>query len=383
MSQQNVGINGTTYVIVKSSPVIEADGSKGRKFWRGHVVKDAQGRFYTCSESWKDTTKGVSKTVWSRPYYAEPTNVGRANERDNEAQSHFDFDSMVQKQRDKREADKPLPMLANTFIHHTEPKKSRKDKVKYPAAVQRKYDGNRMLSDGDEAWSRGNKEILPTVIAHILPFDTMGYIVDGELLLPGNKKVNEVTSAIKKFHAGVSDTLYYIIYDVVDTTLPFLERIKIVQKIVENANNPDIRMAETLIAKTEADVLKYHDHFVSEGYEGSIIRNIHGLYKINKRTDDVQKHKDWITEEFKIIDVIPSGGGSASEVGKFVCINDAGDEFESTATGSEAERREFLSNKKAYIGKYAVVKYRETSGARKVPFHSNVLEIRETKKGGY
>ena len=130
MTQTRVGIKGSTYDIVRSSPVIEAVGSKGRKFWRGHVVKDAQDKFYTCSESWKDTNGGSSKTVWSTPYYATPTNVGRSNETTNEAQAYFEFDSMVKKQRDKREADKPLPMLAQTFIHYTEPKKSRESKIK-------------------------------------------------------------------------------------------------------------------------------------------------------------------------------------------------------------------------------------------------------------
>lgn len=382
MSQKQVGIGGKTYNIIKSSPVIEADGSKGKKYWQGHVL-ERNGEFFTASSSWKETGKGTSKVVWSEPYFAEPTNVGRSNERLNEAQAHFDFDSMVQKQRDKREAVKVLPMLAATFIHHTEPKKSRKDKIRYPAAIQRKYDGNRMLTDGEEAWSRGAKEVIPAVIAHILPFDTMGFVVDGELLLPGNHKINKVTSAIKKFHPGVSDTLYYVIYDVVDETRPFLERIKTVQQIVEKANNPNIVMAETLIVRNEQEVITQHERFVNEGYEGSIIRNIHGMYKPNKRVDDVQKHKDWLTEEFEIVDVIPAGGGSSANVGKFVCVNDAGDRFESTATGDEEERRDFLVNKDKYIGKFAVVKYRETSGARAVPFHSNVLEIRDTKTGGY
>ncbi len=385
MTQTHVGIKGTTYEIVQSSPVIEADGSKGRKFWRGHVVKDAQGKFYTCSESWKDTTKGVSKTIWSQPYYATPTNVGRSNETTNADQAYFEFSSMVKKQRDKREADKPLPMLANTFIHYTDPDKTREHKIIYPCAVQRKYDGNRMLTDGDEAWSRGNKVVLPEVLAHIFPLDTMGRTVDGELLLPGNQSVNKVTSAIKKFHKGISDTLYYVIYDIVDERLTFLERIKVVQAIVDAANNPNIIMAETLIAKTKDDVLKYHEGFVAEGYEGSIIRNLRGVYKINKRTDDVQKHKDWITEEFMVDDIIEAGGGSSEGIGKAVCRDNQSDAtFESTLTGSEKERREILANKHKYIGKkWAVVKFRERSGKHKVPFHSNVLEFRDTQHGGH
>jgi ATP-dependent DNA ligase len=131
------------------------------------------------------------------------------------------------------------------------------------------------------------------------------------------------------------------------------------------------------------DVHTGHEYFVSKGYEGTIIRNWDGRYTINKRSNDLQKYKDFVDGEFKIVNVIPSGGGSAAKVGKFVCVTDDGEEFESTAMGTVKEREEFLTNKAKYIGKYAKVKYREMSGKNNVPFHSNVLEIRNTKTKGY
>ena len=45
---------------------------------------------------------------------------------------------------------------------------------------------------------------------------------------------------------------------------------------------------------------------------------------INKRSNDIQKHKDFIDGEFEIVDVIPAGGGSSEDVGKFVCVTEAG-----------------------------------------------------------
>jgi ATP-dependent DNA ligase len=377
MSLPRVEIGGVRYSIVKSSPIIEAEGKTGKKFWQGHVVYNyVTDRNFTCTSSWKETKggTGTSKVVWSEPYYAEPKNIGKVNATTNYEQAVSEFNSMVQKERDKRESEKPLPMLAQTLS-------KRKSKLKFPCFIQRKYDGMRVLYDGDTAWSRGNKEVLPEVFAH-LQFETQGYIVDGELLFADNQKVNEVMSAARKFRKGISDQLIYMIYDLVDADKLYEERLQIITALVDVADNKNVRLAPTIAIPNEEEGLKFHAQFTSEGFEGSIWRNKDGKYSINKRTDDLQKHKDWIDEEFKIINIIPAGGGSSAEVGKFVCIAKNGDEFESTAMGSFEDRKELLQNKNDYIGKYAKVKYRELT-AYGVPFHSNVLEVRETKTGGH
>src|SRR5438270_14051784 len=131
MAEHVVNISGILYTIVRSSDVIEADGSTGRKFWQGHVVRSPNQRFHTCTSSWKET-KGnkTSKVVWSAPYWAEPKNIGRANETTNQQQAYSEFESMVEQQRRKREATRPMPLLAKPFS-------DRKHKLTYPVYVQR------------------------------------------------------------------------------------------------------------------------------------------------------------------------------------------------------------------------------------------------------
>jgi DNA ligase-1 len=379
-----VEIGGLIYTIMKSSDVIESDGSKTKKYWQGHVLRSPGQQYFTSSSSWRATKDGLSKVVWSEPYYADPTSVGRSNERNNEQQAYFEFESMVNKQTDKRLSDKPLPMLAHTFRNKIDPKKSKEKHIKYPCMVQPKFDGMRVLFDGTEPWSRGNKPIVPECFAH-LSFDTQGSIIDGELILPGNLKVNETSSAAKKFHPGVSDTLQYRVYDIVDSELPYVRRLEKLTLIVAAANNPNIILAPTVTVHDVTEVLAAHEEFVSQGYEGTIIRNMDAKYTINKRTNDLQKHKDFIDAEFEIVDVIPAGGGSSADVGKFVCKSPADatePTFESTATGTWEERHKYLINKDKYIGKFAKVKFREYTSYGQ-PFHSNVLEIRETKDAGY
>ena len=45
---------------------------------------------------------------------------------------------------------------------------------------------------------------------------------------------------------------------------------------------------------------KYHDAFLADGYEGSILRLDLGPYE-NKRSKQLLKKKDFIDEEFKIV----------------------------------------------------------------------------------
>jgi ATP-dependent DNA ligase len=376
MANEIVVIGDKSYSISLSSDIIEAESKTGIKSWRGYVVVDDQGRHYLTS-SWYNVNKKTgnrSVTQWAEPYYAEPKNIGRSNETTNSSQAEFEFRSMVQKEKDKRNAEKPLPMLAQPFG-------KREAKIAYPAFVQPKFDGMRVLYDGTDAWSRGNKPIIEAVFAH-LHFDTQGQIIDGELLLPNNPKVNETMSAAKKFRAGISDQLVYRVYDIVDPNMTFETRFALLHKIVSACGNANVVLAETHVVSNRGEIVSWHEDFTSRGFEGSIIRNRDGLYAINKRSDDLQKYKDFVDEEFEIVDVIPAGGGSSLNVGKFVCRAKNGELFESTATGTEEERREYLTNKAKYVGQFAKVKYRELT-AYGVPFHSNVLEIRETANTGF
>jgi ATP-dependent DNA ligase len=373
-----VKIGSVEYDIIKSSDVIEAQGSKGKTFWQGHVVRDPSGKYYTATASWRETKSGTSKVNWSEPYYAQPKNAGRSNATTNYTQAVFEFESMVTKERRVRESVFILPMLAKVY-------NDRKHKLTYPVAVQPKLDGMRMLSDKDRSWSRKAKEWDdPRIIEHIRRdlSDLGDRILDGELILPWFPKVSVTMSAAKRFQPGVSDRLKYFVYDMVLPDVDFNTRTRLLENWVHYEPRPNIVLVETHICGDEAEVLSWHKKFVAQGFEGTMVRSLFGGYEIDKRSELLLKHKDFIDREFEIVDVIPAGGGSSAEVGKFVCRADNGDLFESTATGTEEDRREYLRNKDAYIGKFAKVKYRELTEYG-VPFHSNVLEVRETKTKGY
>jgi hypothetical protein len=356
--------------IIKSSDLLISENKAGnRKFWRLHILQDDtaydEGRrvarvdFYTQSEWYQLTKTGrETKKQQSEPYFAAPTNVGRANERNSEEQAFFEFDAIIKKQLDAgfyREGEKvdswPMPMLAHKFKDHM-------NKVEWPSYIQPKLNGMRMLFNGTDARSRGNKEIIPEVIQH-LQFDTGGFILDGELMLPNNVLLQESMAAIKKYRPELSPLLMYHVYDIVDNELPYAMRQQIIVDLMHDAP-PNVVMVKTVACTDETEVYNQHTQFVSEGYEGTMIRNPSMAYEIGKRSYSLLKLKDFVDAEYRIFDII-DGGGSDTGLAIFILETDDGNRFNCRPEGTQSNRAELYINRKELVGKFLTVRYQELS----------------------
>lgn len=346
---------------VKTSDwLISENKAGGAKFWRLHILRD--GNDYYTQTSWYQISKTgrETKKQLSEPYYAAPTNVGRANERDSKAQSEFEYDAIIKKQRDKgfrlpseMKQVRPMPMLAHKFTDH-------KGKVEFPVYVQPKLNGMRMLFDGKEGWSRGNKEVIPEVIQH-LQFDTGGYILDGELMLPDNVLLQESMKAIKKYRPELSPKLLYHVYDIVDDSLTYDERAGIILNMSLSGILPEnVVVVPTNKANNEAEVMFWHKSFTKDGYEGTMIRNPEMKYEIGKRSYSLLKLKDFVDAEYRIVDVV-DGDGSDVGLAIFELETDSGQRFNCRPEGSQENRAELYKNRKKLINRYMTVRYQELS----------------------
>jgi len=345
---------------VKSSEWHVSENKAGmEKFWRLHIVGD--GTYHYTQTEWYQVSKTgrETKKQTSTPYLAVPTNVGRANERDNKMQAEFEFNSIIEKQRDKgytvkgekKKTDREMPMLAHKFTDH-------KKKVEFPIYVQPKLNGMRMLFNGDEGWSRGNKEIIPEVIQH-LKFDTGGYILDGELMLPNNVLLQESMKAIKKYRPELSPELCYHVYDIVDATLTFEERNTVIQKLSSKFPK-NIVVVPTTPAQNESHVMFWHNTWTEAGFEGTMIRNPNMKYEIGKRSYSLLKLKDFRDAEYKIIDVV-DGDGSDAGLAIFVLDAGNGQTFNCRPEGTQENRADLFKNRRKLVGEYLTVRYQELS----------------------
>jgi DNA ligase-1 len=277
------------------------------------------------------------------------TNIGKSNERNPIQQAEFEIDAMYKKQLRLKyfvsiiEAEnnkKIIPMLALD---------GHKVKFPFPVDVQRKFDGfrNMKLEDGT-LLSRGNKVFD---VQHIkeelkqIPFP----MTDGELYIHG-LPLQRISSLVTRPREE-SLRLEYHIYDV-PCDKPWKER-KEMLKLIKPTEH--IKVVETFVANNIEELVKLHDQFIEEGYEGAIIRLEDGEYEYGKRSKSLLKWKNFEDKEFKIVG-IEVGTGKYSECPIFVCRNDINDKvFNVVPIGTMEAKKEMLDN--SNIGKLLTVKF--------------------------
>ena len=105
---------------------------------------------------------------------------------------------------------------------------------------------------------------------------------------------------------------------------------------------------------------------VSNGFEGSIIRNQGAKYKFDFRSKDLLKKKDFIDEEFEITgyeaEVISEVGEADRNAVVFVCrLKGRPGFFKVRPRGSIEQRVKWFNEIESIIGKNLTVRYQELS----------------------
>lgn len=216
-----------------------------------------------------------------------------------------------------------------------------------------------------------------------------GVGLDGELYLPGYG-INEINSFIKNTEVPQHYKLQYWVYDLCIENMSAYNRQDILYKHLhsnsliglgftkENHLNNTKRfvlLPNYLISNINEAIIN-RDNFISLGFEGLVIREIHSEYQFGgRRNNAMLKFKKKEDGLFEIVDIIPEGKKRAN-LGKFVLRNDINNElFECTYNAPHSAQEEILRNKDVYIGKKALVEYRERSGISQVPFHAKAVNI--------
>ena len=191
-------------------------------------------------------------------------------------------------------------------------------------------------------------------------------VLDGELYKHG-KSLQQISGAarLEKDTAGM-DWLEYYIYDVMDSTKTFEERLDILHDITDELNlgfNPErewddgelkfqIVPQETVVGW--ANIQKLHDKYVGEGFEGIVIRDPSKVYNFGGRTNAMIKVKMYKDADFEIVGY---SEGLRPEDMVFVCKTKEGKEFEAKPMGPRELKWEYLDRMDEIIGKMATVKY--------------------------
>lgn len=351
--------------------------------------KDSKGKIRT----WSIRTEGAdiiqlsgilgSDNLVEHRKTAKGKNVGKSNETTPEEQAEKEALAKITKKTDKayfhteeeaRNEKVILPMLAKPYE-----KQSKKIDWDNYVAAQPKLDGQRCLAiikGGKVKFiSRDNKEIK--TMDHIKPSLTKlnldGFILDGELYAHGYS-FQENMKLIKKYREGESEKVLFHVYDYISKE-PFKRRWDELNLFLFSNNPEYIEKVLTVPIKTEENLKSLHSEFLGEGYEGTIVRHGEAPYKVNGRSANLLKYKDFEDIATPIVDIIPMD--ARPEQGLVVSeIN--GEEFKATPKMSFAEREELLRNKEDYIGKTGEFRFFEYTDSG-VPRFPNFIGIRNDK----
>ena len=232
--------------------------------------------------------------------------------------------------------------------------------------------------------------LLPCIPQEII--DMMleeGVGLDGELYLPGYG-INEINSFIKNTELPQHYKLQFWMYDLcIENMSAYTRQIVLADNFKKyiplhlktkedhlNNNNRLILLPNEDIVNI-SNAIKQRDYYISLGFEGLVIREKSAEYQFGgRRNNSMLKFKKKEDGLFEIIDIVPEGHKRVN-LGKFVLKNDINDElFECSYNATHEKQEEILINKNNYIGKKALVEYRERSGIKQCPFHARVINIK-------
>jgi len=288
------------------------------------------------------------------------------------------------------------PMLAQTFSFNVYEKPSRAFKISFPAYVQRKYDGIRCIGyiKNDNVILESRKGVafqnftnLKSELKELFNYLPSSFYFDGELYT--DKLDFEVVSGLIRLHEDkvtkedleLINKIEYHVYDFVDTNklnLIFSERHNFLNNFLKEHNKKvsKVKNVQTFVVDKLSDIKKYHDDFIQHGYEGIMIRDKDGIYELNKRSKYLQKFKEFIEEEFKIVGFHE---GTGDEKGAIIwdCVTKDKKTFAVRPKGTFESRKKLYEDGDKYIGKSLTVIFQEYSsdGVPRFPVGKAIRDI--------
>jgi len=320
-----------------------------------------------------------------------------------------------------------LPMLAQTFdpADLVVAGSKKKKVIKFPCFVQPKLDGLRCVSyavrtENDIVVSLQSRTGafftgLPHIAAALRPYLSQhpSIVIDGELYTD-QMPFEELAGLIKKKKITAADIerlkkVKYHVYDIYDHRrhdMPFAERIDLLAAAVRRCgcvandthavsslavsggrvlrSDTDAQAAAAaaaaaaavsaivVLVRTEkiavlSEFRRLFAEFVESGYEGIMLRNAAGVYRANYRSNDLQKYKEFMEDEYRIIDFTQGEGRDAGAV-IWVCETADGKEFTVRPRGTMEQRRAWFNEGGSYIGKKLTVVYQELTEEGKPRF---------------
>jgi ATP-dependent DNA ligase len=308
----------------------------------------------------------LTTTKWKM---AKEKNVGRSNYRSAQDQALFEAQNLITKQKGDNWVENKSevqnvdtifePMLAQDYQDRKKELEGKK------IFSQPKLDGIRCNIDETNMWSRKKKPFLsiPHLSYLIALAKKHNCVFDGELY---NHKMkddfNGIISLVRKLKPTTKDLedskkkIKFYVYDCYfknEKNLKFSDRFKKLKEILKD--QPSIEFVETISCDLET-IDEIYDEYLTQGYEGQIVR-LDEKYDM-KRSKSLLKRKDFMDDEYEIIEIIEGEGNRSGMAGYASIKNKKGlMDFRSNIKGDFEFLKEMLLNKETYKGKKATIRF--------------------------
>jgi hypothetical protein len=168
---------------------------------------------------------------------------------------------------------------------------------------------------------------------------TQPVILDGEIFTR-ELTFQEIVSAVKK-QQEQSLQLEFWVYDIVNDQKQ-LERELEVRRLTSTISWQHVKALPTSTCDNKEEVMELHMHYVSEGYEGVMIRLLNGTYDQGQRSSNLLKVKEYDTNEFVFERFLLGQRGVEDLIAE--CSTCIGLVFKAKMQGTVAQKQEVYDN---------------------------------------
>lgn len=205
------------------------------------------------------------------------------------------------------------------------------------------------------------------------------YILDGELYSE-DLEFPEITSIINNdtYNFNTDKEVKFYMYDFIDLDSVDDSFITRLDKFWNSIETPleYVEYVEQHLTESEDKMKELFSQFVSDGYEGLMLKANHIPYEFDKRSNALLKYKEMLTDEFQIVDIYLAENDNTRV--QITLKTSEGKTFDvGTVKGSREDvYNKYYLNKDSLIGKFGTVQY-QTMSIYNVPLFPVFIDIRE------
>jgi ATP-dependent DNA ligase len=256
----------------------------------------------------------------------------------------------------------PSVMLAHDYH------KRGKD-ILFPCFIQPKLDGTRCVAVPGKGLFSRNKKAYPHLehirrVIDCLP-ETM--VLDGELYseeLTFQEIVGLVKSeTVKPGDEEKAKKIRLYVYDLI-CDLSYTHRwlnLQLLFRRIGRGHEKALVLVPTEKCGGEEEMKAKHAEYISQGYEGIMLRNGDGLYR-GVRSTALQKYKEFLDDEYEVVGYQEGQGLEAGCV-VWMCQTTEGALFSCRPRGSREDRQRLFQDGASYVGRVLTVRYQEKTDA--------------------